>query len=66
MTRSATIFRPYSEIADYREEDARDFAGDLSCLIELRGEDALTGVQFRDCIIDYTRCPNARCVKKLV
>lgn len=66
MTRSATIFRPYSEIAAKREEDARDFAGDLACLIELRGEDALSGVQFRDCIIDYTRCPNARCVKKLV
>ncbi len=39
---------------------------DLDCLIEYRGEDLSTGVQFRDCLIDYTRCPNALCIKKLL
>ena len=39
---------------------------ELDCLIEIRPEDVATGVQFRDCLIDYTRCPNRNCVKKLV
>lgn len=38
----------------------------LDCLVELRPEDTLSGVQFRDCAIDYTACPNQRCIKKLV
>lgn len=38
----------------------------LDCLIELKSEDFLTGIQFRDCLIDYTRCPNSSCIKKLV
>jgi hypothetical protein len=37
----------------------------LSCYIEYKKEDPSTGVQFRDCVIDYTRCPNQRCIKKL-
>lgn len=39
---------------------------ELECLIEVRPEDGPTGIQFRDCLIDYTRCPNNRCIKKLV
>ena len=39
---------------------------ELDCLIEVRPEDSATGIQFRDCLIDYTRCPNHNCVKKLV
>lgn len=42
-----------------------NFAG-LECLVELRTEDAATGIQFRECLIDYTRCPNQSCIKKLV
>lgn len=41
------------------------FAG-LECLVELRADDAATGIQFRECLIDYTRCPNQSCIKKLL
>jgi len=37
----------------------------LDCLIELRPRDERTGIEFRDCIIDYTQCPNKHCIKKL-
>lgn len=40
--------------------------GELDCLVELRPEDSATGVQFRECLIDYTVCPNQRCIKKLL
>ena len=42
-----------------------DFAS-LECLAELRADDAATGIQFRECLIDYTRCPNKNCIKKLM
>lgn len=38
----------------------------LDCLVELRRDDSHTGIQYRDCLIDYTSCPNQRCIKKLV
>lgn len=38
----------------------------LDCLVELRPDDALTGIQFRECLIDYTSCPNRNCIKKLL
>ncbi len=38
----------------------------LECSIELHPDDALTGLQFRDCLIDYIHCPNRRCIKKMV
>ncbi len=38
----------------------------LDCLVELRPDDALTGIQFRECLIDYSRCPNQNCIKKLL
>lgn len=38
----------------------------LECLIELRRMDRASGVEFRDCLIDYTRCPNNQCIKKLL
>lgn len=37
-----------------------------SCYIEYKPKDKLSGIQFRDCVVDYTRCPNKRCIKKLV
>ncbi len=39
---------------------------DLECLVELRSSDKATGVQYRDCLIDYTTCPNRNCIKKLL
>jgi len=51
------------------EEEAPEFDSHfrgLDCLIELRSVDPFTGIQFRDCLIDYTRCPNHRCIKKLL
>lgn len=36
-----------------------------SCYIEYKSTDKLSGVQFRDCVVDYTRCPNKKCIKKL-
>ncbi|PJZ70322.1 hypothetical protein CH373_12060 [Leptospira perolatii] len=37
-----------------------------SCFIEYKSKDPKTGIEYRDCVIDYTRCPNTRCVKKLM
>ena len=39
--------------------------GDLDCLLELKKEDELTKIQYRDCKIDYTSCPNKFCIKNL-
>lgn len=36
-----------------------------SCYIEYKQADPTSGVQFKDCVVDYTRCPNRRCIKKL-
>jgi len=54
-----------------RQTEALDFEGrfaaeGLECLIEYRAEDETTGIQYRDCLIDHTTCPNQRCVKKLM
>lgn len=53
--------------ADYSPElyPTDDFAG-LECLVELRAADPISGIQFRECLIDYTRCPNQYCIKKLL
>ncbi|TGL58247.1 hypothetical protein EHQ58_12815 [Leptospira ognonensis] len=37
-----------------------------SCFIEYKVKDRKTGVEYRDCIVDYTRCQNHNCIKKLV
>ncbi|AIT10750.1 MULTISPECIES: hypothetical protein [Leptospira] len=37
-----------------------------SCFIEYKPADSITGVQYRDCVIDYTRCSNQKCIKKLI
>lgn len=37
-----------------------------SCFIEYKSKDEKTGVEFRDCVVDYTRCQNQNCIKKLV
>lgn len=37
-----------------------------SCFIEYKPADPVTGIQFRDCVIDYTRCSNQKCIKKLI
>ncbi|MDZ4725797.1 MAG: hypothetical protein SH817_06555 [Leptospira sp.] len=37
-----------------------------SCFIEYKSRDQKTGIEYRDCIVDYTRCPNQNCIKKLV
>ncbi|MGJ4789669.1 hypothetical protein CH352_10275 [Leptospira hartskeerlii] len=37
-----------------------------SCFIEYKAKDVQTGIEYRDCVIDYTRCPNSRCIKKLL
>ncbi len=42
-----------------------DFEG-LECLKKIREDDTPTQIQFRDCLIDYTFCPNEKCIKKLV
>ena len=47
------------------QEKYEDF-GTLECYIRWKPDDAMTGVQFRDCLIDYTCCPNHKCIKKLV
>lgn len=39
---------------------------DLDCLVEYQETDASTGIEFRDCVIDHTACPNQRCIKKLM
>ncbi|MCR9143288.1 MAG: hypothetical protein NXI24_13620 [bacterium] len=46
-------------------KQAMNVAG-LECLVELRASDPATGIQFRECLIDYTRCPNQSCIKKLL
>ncbi|GBF49579.1 hypothetical protein LPTSP4_10940 [Leptospira ryugenii] len=37
-----------------------------SCFIEYKSKDEKTGIEYRDCTVDYTRCPNRNCIKKLV
>ncbi|MDF3820218.1 hypothetical protein P3G55_09920 [Leptospira sp. 96542] len=37
-----------------------------SCFIEYKSKDQNTGIEYRDCVVDYTRCPNMNCIKKLV
>ncbi|MCE9500300.1 MAG: hypothetical protein K8R21_07365 [Leptospira sp.] len=37
-----------------------------SCFIEFKPKDKKTKIEYRDCIIDYTRCTNQNCIKKLV
>lgn len=39
---------------------------ELDCLVEYREADAATGIEYRDCVIDHTACPNRNCIKKLV
>ena len=57
-------------LTTHRQNPGRVYAPEefslLGCLVELRADDSLTGVQYRDCQIDYTACPNQRCIKKLV
>ena len=36
------------------------------CFIEYKFSDSESKIEYRDCIIDYTRCPNVNCIKKLV
>ena len=36
------------------------------CVVKLRKEDSATGIQFYDCVSDYTACKNQRCIKKLL
>lgn len=36
-----------------------------SCYIEYKASDKDTRIEFRDCVIDYSRCKNSRCIKKL-
>ena len=47
------------EVLEPISYDTRD------CLVRLRPTDELTGVEFNDCIIDYTRCTNSHCIKQL-
>ncbi|MBX7057822.1 MAG: hypothetical protein K1X75_07125 [Leptospirales bacterium] len=56
--------KPLAARSDRSAEDVTFDA--LECLTELRSEDALTGVQYRACRIEYHRCPNERCVKRLL
>ncbi|MCW7464174.1 hypothetical protein [Leptospira levettii] len=37
-----------------------------SCFIEYKTKDANTGIEYRDCTVDYSRCLHSRCIKKLV
>lgn len=52
-----------SEIRSLRELER---ALELDCLVEYQEVDAATGIEFRDCVIDHTACPNQRCIKKLM
>jgi hypothetical protein len=36
-----------------------------SCYIEYKPSDIETKIEYRDCVIDHTRCTNFRCIKKL-
>ena len=38
----------------------------LDCLVEYRSAAEAGGIQYRDCKIDYTACPNQNCIKKLL
>lgn len=49
----------------FPEPESECYSG-LECLVELKPEEPLTGIQFRDCLIDYSVCPNRHCIKKLV
>lgn len=57
--------RTYNVATSLSTNSSGGFAG-LECLVELRADDAATGIQFRECLIDYTRCPNKQCIKKLM
>ncbi len=35
------------------------------CLVELKSPDMRTGIQYRECLIEYTSCSNQHCIKKL-
>lgn len=37
-----------------------------SCFIEYKSKDVKTNIEYRDCVVDYTRCPNKNCIKKLL
>ncbi|TGN20123.1 hypothetical protein [Leptospira idonii] len=37
-----------------------------SCFIEYKSREEKTGIEYRDCVVDYSRCPNQNCIKKLV
>ncbi|MCB1326581.1 MAG: hypothetical protein H7A21_04535 [Spirochaetales bacterium] len=39
---------------------------ELQCLVVLRPGDGPSGIEFRDCLVDYTTCPNRNCIKKLI
>ncbi|KAA1263641.1 hypothetical protein C5473_21680 [Leptospira interrogans serovar Weerasinghe] len=53
-----------SKIGGPRERKKFDFSP-YSCFIEYKPADPITGIQYRDCVIDYTRCSNQKCIKKL-
>ena len=36
------------------------------CFIEYKKKDEATGIEYRDCTVDYSRCSNKNCIKKLV
>ncbi len=46
-------------------QDAFDFSP-FACYIEYKEADSGSGLQYRDCTIDYTRCLNSKCIKKLI
>ena len=54
-----------------RIQDRALFRGEFSfapysCFIEYREKDRKTNIEYKDCVIDYTRCSNQKCIKKLV
>lgn len=61
-----TTLELYSLLGQACELAADSANVELDCLAELRAPDLVTGVQFRECRVDYTQCPNDRCVKRLV
>ena len=36
------------------------------CFIEYKKKDEVTGIEYRDCTVDHSRCSNQNCIKKLV
>ena len=44
--------------------DVEDF-GALECQHSLRAPDQRSDILFRDCSIDYVRCPQRNCIKNL-